>query len=90
MPATENLVFAASANMVGTEQNISYYGHSCIAGPDMPRMVTIFAEGGAEEEIVSATLNFERLNIFHEQLAWDNEGYRLDVIVREIQAARQR
>ena len=88
--ATENLVFAASSNMVGTEQNIAYYGHSCIAGPDIPRMVTIFAEGGEAEEIVSATLNFERLNIFHEQRAWDNEDYRLDVIVREIQAARQR
>ena len=74
--------------MVGREGNLSYYGHSCIAGPDIPRMAKIFAEGGEGEEIVSATLNFDRLAIYHDMLAWDNEDYQLDVIVRELKAAR--
>jgi predicted amidohydrolase len=86
--ATENMVYAASSNMVGKEVNISYYGHSCILGPNMPKMASIFAEGGEGEEIVSATLNMERLRLFHEALAWDNKDYRLDLISREFQAVR--
>ena len=86
--ATENMIYAASANMVGKEVTLSYYGHSCIAGPNIPKLATIFAEGGEKEEIISATLNLERLRIFHEAIAWDNQAYRLDVMLKEMQSAR--
>jgi predicted amidohydrolase len=68
--ATENLVYAASANLVGTERTKTYYGHSVIAGPHAPRPAFVFAEGGETEEIVSATLSFPRLRAYAEKLDW--------------------
>lgn len=66
--ATENLVYTASANMVGKERNISYYGHSTIAGPDFPRFAKIYSQGGYAEELVTATLNFTKLHRFRNAL----------------------
>jgi predicted amidohydrolase len=73
--AQENLVYAASANLVGgpgTEDYSAealdsvrpsdYLGHSVIAGPAFPRFSHVYAEAGDGEEIVSATLSFERLH----------------------------
>jgi predicted amidohydrolase len=73
--AQENLVYAASANLVGgpgTEDYSAealddvrpsdYLGHSVIAGPAFPRFNQVYAEAGDQEEIVSATLSFERLH----------------------------
>ncbi len=68
--ATENLVYAASANLVGKERTKAYYGHSVIAGPHSPRPAFVFAEGGDAEEIVSATLSFPRLRAYAERLDW--------------------
>jgi len=68
--ATENLVYAASANLVGKERTKTYYGHSVIAGPHHPRPAFVFAEGGESEEIVSATLSFPRLRAYAELLDW--------------------
>jgi predicted amidohydrolase len=68
--ATENLVYAASANLVGKERTKTYYGHSVIAGPHDPRPAFVFAEGGETEEIVSATLSFARLRSYTEKLDW--------------------
>jgi predicted amidohydrolase len=68
--ATENLVYAASANLVGKERTKTYYGHSVIAGPHNPKPAFVFAEGGETEEIVSATLSFPRLNAYAELLDW--------------------
>ena len=62
--ATENFVYAISANLVGKERTISFYGHSTIAGPAYPSFTNIFAQGGDREEIVTATLSFERLHYF--------------------------
>ena len=53
--------YIISVNHVGKEKTISYYGHSTIAGPQMPRFCKIYAQGGDDEEIVWATLNFEAL-----------------------------
>ncbi len=76
--ATENLVYAASANLVGKERTKTYYGHSVIAGPHDPRPAFIFAEGGETEEIVSATLSFARLRSYTEKLDWKkNRQFRL-------------
>jgi predicted amidohydrolase len=68
--ATENLVYAASANLVGKERTKTYYGHSVIAGPHDPRPAFVFAEGGETEEIVSATLSFARLQSYSAKLDW--------------------
>lgn len=59
---TESLIYTAAANMVGTERTLTYYGRSTIAGPSYPRLNQIFAQGGQQEEIVTATLSFERLH----------------------------
>jgi predicted amidohydrolase len=71
--ATENLVYAASANLVGKERTKSYYGHSVIAGPHYPKPAFVFAEGGETEEIVSATLSFKRLETYRNRLNWKND-----------------
>lgn len=75
--ATENLVYAASANLVGKERTKRYYGHSVIAGPHTPRPAFVFAEGGENEEIVSATLSFPRLKAYHNMLDWKKDRQSL-------------
>lgn len=86
--ATENLVFAASANLVGTERTKSYYGHSVIAGPHPPKPTNIFAEGGEGPEIVSATLNFRRLEAYARLLDW-RPGWTAEMILRELNRIRK-
>lgn len=81
--ATENLVYAASANLVGKERTKTYYGHSVIAGPHAPRPAFVFAEGGETEEIVSATLSFPRLRAYAELLDW-KKGRRSLLINKEL------
>lgn len=81
--ATENLAYAASANLVGKERTKSFYGHSVIAGPLTPRPAYVFAEGGETEEIVSATLSFPRLNAYTEMLNW-KKSLRSELINREL------
>jgi predicted amidohydrolase len=82
--ATENLVYAASANLVGTERTKTYYGHSVIAGPHAPRPAFVFAEGGETEEIVSATLSFTRLRAYAELLDW-KKGLQSQLIKSELE-----
>ncbi len=83
--ATENMVFTATANLTGRERTKTYYGHSTIAGPAYPRFVQILAQAGKAEEIVSATLNFTRLERFRELIRIP-ELRRSDVILRELAA----
>ncbi|MDH3692439.1 MAG: carbon-nitrogen hydrolase family protein [Gammaproteobacteria bacterium] len=80
--ATENLVYAATANLVGKENTISFYGCSTIAGPEFPRFNHIYAQGGDGEEIVSATLSFSKLNKFREAVPIRNIR-RDDILLRE-------
>ena len=81
--ATENLVYAASANLVGKERTKTYYGHSVIAGPHHPSPAYVFAEGGEAEEIVSATLSFPRLSAYRDLLDW-KKGRQWQLINREM------
>ena len=81
--ATENLVYAASANLVGKERTKTYYGHSVIAGPHHPRPAYVFAEGGEAEEIVSATLSFPRLSAYRDLLDW-KKGRQSQLINKEM------
>jgi predicted amidohydrolase len=68
--ATENIVYAASANLVGQERSLSFAGHSVIAGPLGTRPAHIFIEAGASEEMISATLDFKKLQIRNESMPW--------------------
>ncbi len=69
--ATENLVYAASANLVGQENTLSYYGCSLISGPAFPRFSHIYAQAEDKEEIISATLSFAKLHRFRSAVALD-------------------
>jgi len=80
--ATENLVYAASANLVGLERTKTYYGHSVIAGPHYPRPGFVYAEGGETEEIVSATLSLQRLQTYRDKLDWVR-GHETELICTE-------
>jgi len=77
--AQENLVYTASANAVGGPGRADYsaehldepladyfLGHSVIAGPAFPRFSHVYAEAGDAEEIISATLSFEKLHRWQE------------------------
>ena len=58
---SQNRTYMVVSNFVGAERTLSYFGHSTIAGPRMPRFCAIYNQGGDAEEIVSATLSFEAL-----------------------------
>ena len=81
--ATENMVYTASANLVGKERRLSYYGYSTIAGPSYPRFSHIHAQAEDKEEIISATLSFDKLHRFREAVALDRIR-RSDVIRNEL------
>ena len=68
--STENLVYTATANMVGPERTISFHGNSTIAGPTPVRFANILAQAGDTEEIISATLNLDLIDYWVDILPW--------------------
>ena len=86
--ATENMVYTASANLVGKENTLSYYGCSTIAGPDYPRFSHVYAQAGDKEEIISAELSFTRLHEFRSALALEKIR-RSDVIHDEFEQMKR-
>ncbi|MGI9602362.1 MAG: carbon-nitrogen hydrolase family protein [Acidimicrobiales bacterium] len=86
--AQENLCYVASSNHVGGERASDSYsagnvdggraadmlGHSTIAGPAFPRFSQVLAEAGDGEEIVSATVSFEKLHRWDPIFDW--RGWR--------------
>ena len=82
--AQENLCYAVSANQVGGTgaagsyaaghldegRSPDFLGHSTIAGPAFPRFNHVFAEAGDEEELVTATLSFEKLHRWESVFPW--------------------
>lgn len=86
--ATENMVYTASANLVGRELKLSYYGHSTIAGPTPARFVKIYAEGSEQEEIVTATLSLESLQFWRGKATWKTDRRR-DLILKELGSLEQ-
>lgn len=82
--ATENIVYTGSANLVGRENTKSYYGYSTIAGPSFPRFNYIYAQAEDKEELISATLSFEKLHRFRDNVAIDRIR-RDDVIMAEFE-----
>jgi predicted amidohydrolase len=73
---TENFVYAASASLAGKERTLSYYGRSTISGREFPSLKQIFAQGGDGEEIVSATLSFEKRQPPFNHLSLEKERIR--------------
>jgi predicted amidohydrolase len=82
--AVENLVYTASANLVGgpdeadnygatrldAPRHASFSGCSTIAGPAFPRFNHIYAEAGETEELISATLSFTKLERWRAVYPW--------------------
>jgi predicted amidohydrolase len=82
--AQENLCYVASANHVGGEKSADSYsaakvdegraadmlGHSTIAGPAFPRFSQVLAQAGDTEEMVSATISFEKLHRWEPIFPW--------------------
>ena len=79
----ENVVYAASANLTGKERTMSCYGHSTIAGRGW-KITQVFAAGGPEEGIVSATLNMEALRNQRSKRRIDAKACRVDVLLKEL------
>ena len=86
--AAENGVYVASANLVGEELKSCFFGHSTIAGPAPPRRVKLYAEGGEDEEIVSATLNLELCRWWLTQSSW-REARKADLILAELEKLKE-
>ncbi len=82
--AQENHCYVASANQVGGPDGSGSYGaerveegrtgdflgHSTIAGPAFPRFNHVYAEAGGQEELVTATLSFEKLHRWQSIFPW--------------------
>jgi len=82
--AQENLCYTMSSNHVGGPDATSSYGagnvdkpraanflgHSTIAGPSFPSFSEVYAEAGDGEQLVTATLSFEKLHRWESIFPW--------------------
>lgn len=82
--AQENLCYAVTSNYVGGQGGTGSYsaenldggraahflGYSNIAGPAFPRFSQTYAAAGEEEELVTATLSFEKLHRWQGIFDW--------------------
>lgn len=68
--AQENLVYAASANRVGTSGDTTWAGGSVIGGPAFPGFSHVRAQAGQGEELIVATLNYDQLAAWYDWLPW--------------------
>ena len=68
--AQENLVYAISANRVGTQGGQPWAGNSVIGGPAFPGFGHVLAEAGKQEQVIMATLNFTQLDAWYDWLPW--------------------
>lgn len=82
--AQENQVYVVSANQVdGTEASESYAagdvdesrsgnfaGNSLVAGPDFPAFARPYVVAGAEEQLISATVSFQKLHRWENIFPW--------------------
>lgn len=87
--AAENRICVATANMAGKERKLSYYGHSAIAAAAPPAWLRVYAQAGAGEEVVSATVNLEALRRWRARSDWQ-EARRGEVILEELERLAER
>jgi predicted amidohydrolase len=100
--AIENLVYTASANLVGgvgeadnyaatgldAPRHALFSGCSAIAGPAFPRFNNVYAEAGQNEEIISASLSFTKLERWRTIFPWrdwrrGHQHYVSELIAKE-------
>ena len=94
--AQENLVYAASANRVGSSHgDATWAGGSIIGGPEFPGFAVTLASAGPEEELIVATLDFDQLALWYDWLPW--REWRLgpqraatELVHRELEAILRR
>ena len=79
---TENFSYTATANLAGKDRTKTFAGHSVIAGPLVNRPAHIFVEAGESEEVISATLDFEKLRIRYELADW-KKSRQAELIIKE-------
>lgn len=93
--ALENQCYTMTSNFVGgarvddnygatgveSARHAAFAGYSCIAGPAFPRFSQVLAEAGDVEEILSATLNFTKLDRWRSVYPWREwrKGHQRDV-----------
>lgn len=87
--ATENLIFTATANLVGKDRAGYFAGSSNIAGIGNQRLAHMLAKAGETEEIISATLDFQLLRYWTENLKW-REALPLRLINKELRALEKK
>jgi len=69
--AHENLIAAASANRVGTSHGPpTWAGGSVIATADYPGFPITLARAGAEDEVITATIDFATIGKWYDLLPW--------------------
>lgn len=69
--AHENLIAAASANRVGTSHGPpTWAGGSVIAAADYPGFPVTLAKAGAEDEVITATIDFATIGKWYDLLPW--------------------
>jgi predicted amidohydrolase len=68
--AHENLVFAVSANRVGSSSGPAWAGGSVIAATRYPGFPETLARAGADEELITATLDFTEMAGWWDLLPW--------------------
>ena len=69
--AHENLIAAASANRVGTSHGPpTWAGGSVIATADYPGFPITLAKAGAEDEVITATIDFATIGKWYDLLPW--------------------
>jgi predicted amidohydrolase len=69
--AQENLVYAASANRVGSSHgDTTWAGGSVIGGPRFPGFGVVLAQAGEQSELIIADLDFEELGKWYDWLPW--------------------
>ncbi|MBI4527563.1 MAG: carbon-nitrogen hydrolase family protein [Deltaproteobacteria bacterium] len=81
--AAENRILTASANLVGKERKRSFYGQSCVAASSPPTWLRVYAQGGSEEEIVTATVNLAALRSWRARSSWQH-ARRDEIILNEL------
>ncbi|HEY0941925.1 MAG TPA: carbon-nitrogen hydrolase family protein [Steroidobacter sp.] len=79
----ENMCVAATANLTGKDRTALFCGHSIIAGGGW-KLSQVYAEGGPEEGIVSATVNLQLLRAQRAKRPMNAGVCRLDVISKEL------
>jgi N-carbamoylputrescine amidase len=69
--AHENLIAAASANRVGTSHGPpTWAGGSVIAATEYPGFPVTLAQAGAEEEVITATIDYAAIGQWYDLLPW--------------------